>query len=77
MDKKSILIGALGASLLFVTLGSGINNEVNEVGTYQGFASDDQQYMINTKTGETYTLGIIKPVKVAWQKKSSQEIFTD
>ena len=25
MDKKSILIGALGASLLFVTLGAGIN----------------------------------------------------
>ena len=27
MDKKSILIGALGASLLFVTIGAGISQE--------------------------------------------------
>ena len=26
MDKKSILIGAFGASLLFITLGAGINS---------------------------------------------------
>ena len=77
MDKKSILIGALGALLLFVTLGAGINDEGNEVGTYQGFASGEQQYMINTKTGEVYTLGIIKPIKATWNKKSKNKIFTD
>ncbi len=77
MDKKSILVGALGASLLFVTLGAGINDLGNEAGTYQGFASDEQQYMINTKTGEVYTLGAIKPVKTTWNKKSKNVIFTD
>ena len=74
---KSILIGALGASLLFLTLGASINEEENEVGTYQGFATDEQQYIINTKTGEIYTLGIIQPVKASWNKKSKDETFRD
>ncbi len=77
MDRKSILIGALGASLLFLTLGAGINEDENEVGTYQGFATDEQQYIINTKTGEIYTLGIIQPVKASWNKKSKDETFRD
>ena len=75
MDRKSILIGALGASLLFLTLGAGINEDENEVGTYQGFATDEQQYIINTKTGEIYTLGLMQPVKASWNKKSKDEIF--
>ena len=75
MDKKSILIGALGASLLFFTLGSGLHDDENEVGTYQGFATDEQQYIINTKTGEIYTLGLMQPVKASWNKKSKDEIF--
>ena len=77
MNMKSILIGALGASLLFLTLGASINEEENEVGTYQGFATDEQQYIINTKTGEIYTLGIIQPVKASWNKKSKDETFRD
>ena len=77
MDRKSILIGALGASLLFLTFGAGINEDENEVGTYQGFATDEQQYIINTKTGEIYTLGIIQPVKASWNKKSKDETFRD
>tara|TARA_B100000427_G_scaffold325495_1_gene332443 strand:- start:1352 stop:1585 length:234 start_codon:yes stop_codon:yes gene_type:complete len=77
MDRKSILIGALGASLLFLTLGAGINEDENEVGTYQGFATDEQQYIINTKTGEIYTLGIIQPVKASWNKKSKDKPFRD
>ena len=77
MDKKSILIGALGASLLFLTLGASINEDENEVGTYQGFATDEQQYIINTKTGEIYTLGMIQPVKASWNKKSKDETFRD
>ena len=75
MNKKSILIGALGASLLFFTLGAGLHEDENEVGTYQGFATSDQQYIINTKTGEIYTLGILQPVKASWNKKSKEETF--
>ena len=75
MDKKSILIGALGASLMFFTLGAGLNEDENEAGTYQGFATSDQQYIINTKTGEIYTLGILQPVKASWNKKSKDETF--
>ena len=79
MDKKSILIGALGASILFVTLGAGINLDKNEVGTFQAYATSEQTYMINTKTGEayTYSLGLIKPIKGVWQTKSKDEIFKD
>tara|TARA_B100001564_G_C20302007_1_gene517365 strand:- start:206 stop:439 length:234 start_codon:yes stop_codon:yes gene_type:complete len=77
MDKKSILIGALGASLIFFTLGASLNEDENEAGTYQGFATDEQQYIINTKTGEIYTLGMIQPVKASWNKKSKDKIFRD
>jgi hypothetical protein len=34
MDKKSILIGALGASLLFVTIGAGTSQEQQIVSVY-------------------------------------------
>ena len=50
MDKKSILIGALGASLLFVILGAGINqNESSEwqiverIGEIQKFELDNSR----------------------------------
>ena len=79
MDKKSILIGALGALLLFVTLGATINSADNEVGTFQAYATAEQTYMINTKTGEVfaYSLGVIKPIKGVWQKRTKDEIFKD
>ena len=48
MDKKSFLIGALGASILFVTLGAGINLDKNEVGTFQAYATSEQTYMIKS-----------------------------
>ena len=54
MDKKSILIGALGASLLFVTIGAGTSQRTSEAGTYQGFCRERSTYMLNTKTGELY-----------------------
>ena len=41
------------------------------------FATDEQQYIINTKTGEIYTLGMIQPVKASWNKKSKDKIFRD
>lgn len=50
MDKKSILIGALGASLLFVSIGAGINqNESSEwqiverIGEIQKFELDNSR----------------------------------
>ena len=79
MDKKSILIGALGASLLFVTLGATVNSEENEVGTFQAYATAESTHMINTKTGEvfSFSFGVIKPIKGVWQKRSKDEIFKD
>ena len=79
MDKKSILIGALGASLLISTLGAGINTTENQVGTYQAFARGNDAggiYMINTMTGETYNLGIVNnPIKTQWRKQTKDEVF--
>ena len=77
MEIKSLLIGAISAMIIFITLGAGVTKEENQVGTYQGFATDEQQYIINTKTGEIYTLGIVKPVKVSWNKKSKSKIFKE
>ena len=77
MEIKSLLIGAISAMIIFITLGAGVTKEENQVGTYQGFATDEQQYIINTKTGEIYTLGILKPVKASWNKKSKSKIFKE
>ena len=48
MEIKSLLIGAISAMIIFITLGAGVTKEENQVGTYQGFATDEQQYIINT-----------------------------
>ena len=57
MDKKSILIGALGASLLFVSIGAGISSSENAHESHQWIFSHDRKEILNVKTGEwrTYT----------------------
>jgi hypothetical protein len=63
MDKKSILIGALGASLLFVSIGAGTNSAIQtltpeshvwEFHVSNPSASDKSgmAFAINKKTGE-------------------------
>ncbi len=63
MDKKSILIGALGASLLFVSIGAGINSsEQTTSGKWQFYpgASGGQGtysnigHLLNTENGALY-----------------------
>ena len=58
MDKKSILIGALGASLLFVTIGA-TYPEQEPKGVWemhfspvQSTTSGGECYTLNTETGE-------------------------
>ena len=79
MDMKSILIGALSASLLFVSIGAGLNTTENKVGTYQAFARGNDTggiYMINTMTGDTYHLGVINnPVTWQWRKQTKDDVF--
>ena len=63
MDKKSILIGALGVSLLFVSIGAGTQQEqatnttvpeshVWELYVAREEASKDRVYSLNKVTGE-------------------------
>ena len=64
MEKKSILIGALGASLLFVTIGAGpqhehgTNTTVPESHVWEFYLSDPngsknaQAFSLNKVTGE-------------------------
>ena len=52
MDKKSILIGALGASLLFVSIGAGINSSENAHESHKWVFSPDSKSTLNVKTGE-------------------------
>ena len=73
MEIKSLLIGAISAMIIFITLGAGVTKEENQVGTYQGFATDEQQYIINTKTGEIYTLGIVKLSRQVGIKNQNQK----
>ena len=54
MDKKSILIGALGASLLFVTFGA-TYPEQEPKGVWElhfNNETDSRCYLLNTETGE-------------------------
>ena len=63
MDKKSILIGALGAALIFVSIGAGINSsEQTTSGKWQFYpgASGGQGihsrlgHLLNTENGALY-----------------------
>ena len=58
MDKKSILIGALGASLLFVTLSVVINSNKQTISAkWQYYPSKDESvigHLLNTETGSLY-----------------------
>ena len=55
MDFKSLLIGALGSALLFVSVGAGIDNHADygEVGQWMPVATSERVYIVNTKTGES------------------------
>ena len=63
MDKKSILIGALGASLLFVSIGAGINSSEQTTSpkwqfypaNYGGESSySGAGHLLNTENGGLY-----------------------
>ena len=65
MDKKSILIGALAASLLFVSIGAGINSsEQTTSGKWQFYPSNyggqvdsygkGHGHLLNTENGVLY-----------------------
>ena len=63
MDKKSILIGALGASLLFVSIGATTYTTEKqnkfEVHVQQSTTHNTnfiRAYLVNTETGETWFL---------------------
>ena len=54
MDFKSLLIGALGSALLFVSVGAGIDNQKDfgEVGLWMPVATAERVYIVDTRTGE-------------------------
>jgi hypothetical protein len=59
MDKKSILIGALGASLLFVILGAGTSyttEKQNKFEFHVAVAGHPTGFIIDTETGDTWYL---------------------
>ena len=74
MDFKSLLIGALGSALLFVSVGAGIDNheDYGEVGLWMPVATSEKVYIVNTKTGETY-----RGHTGYWDKKIPANSFRD
>ena len=50
-DIKSILIGFLLATCMFLFMG---NTSSGQVGKYQGFADENNVFMIDTKTGQLF-----------------------
>ena len=67
MDKKSILIGALGAALLFVSIGAGINSSEQTTSAKWQFytATGGIGHLLNTENGDLYYISndTKKPVK--------------
>jgi len=76
MDFKSLLIGALGSSLLFVSVGAGTeaNIPMQNVGQYQGFSDHGRGHvwLLNTETAELY---IYNSPAGGWQKKVEPNSF--
>jgi hypothetical protein len=57
MDKKSILIGALGASLLFVILGAGTSYTTEKQNKFEFHVTENANqsgFIINTETGDAW-----------------------
>ena len=54
MDKKSILIGALGAALLFVAIGAGTYQDQEPKGVWElhTVPTTSSAWSINTESGE-------------------------
>ena len=48
----------------------GINN--SKIGRYQGFSSTNVRYMIDTRTGELYSLETLGKNKSKWVRKSAE-----
>ena len=76
MDKKSILIGALGASLLFVTLGAGINQHespewqiVERIDQIKQFDAQDKE------TGEPTTFFYFKMLYAKYSVEEEKWIY--
>ena len=72
MDKKSILIGALGASLLFVTLGAGVNQ--NESPEWQPVSRIGVISEMDSKSADTGELTSFFSFKMLYAKYSVEEV---
>ena len=74
MDFKSLLIGALGSALLFVSVGAGIDNQKDygEVGLWMPAATAERVYIVNTRTGEMY-----RAFSGDWNKRIDAYSFRD
>ena len=50
-DIKTLMIGFLLATCMFLIMGQGGNTQI---GRYQGFATADKAYLVDTTNGETW-----------------------
>ena len=80
IDTKSMIIGFLLCSVLFLSFGfKSTENNNQEHGKYQAWASvDGVNFMINTSTGELYKTGILGGLnlqKYSWKSVSKENII--
>ena len=55
-DFKTLMIGFLLATCMFLLMGQGSSK--SDVGTYQAFADEQSNWMIDTRTGVLYEQSI-------------------
>ena len=80
-DIKSYVIGFLSCACLFLIMGQTKANVMNDIrtmltqnGRYQAFGGGtlNTEYMIDTRTGELYSLETLGKNKSKWVRKSAE-----
>ena len=77
-DIKSIIIGFLLATCMFLFMGATSNDNENQVGKYQGFTDEYSEYIIDTITGELWVRsidGVGKKATRYWKKSIGANDF--
>ena len=69
-DIKTFVIGFLTCACMFLIMGQ--TKSENQIGKYQGWATDDGMFIVDTATGELYLYGTIQN---RWRRMSGKEIF--
>ena len=74
-DIKSMMIGFLLATCMFLMMGQGSND--SQVGRYQGFAAGGTRFMIDTTNGELWGSKITRIKMPNWKKAIDANSFEE